>query len=147
MTQTPPSSGPELLDERSIGGIFVHLLGLLTGFIGPILVYALSSHEFTRRNARYAVNWHATVFALTVVATVTFVLGADEMTVGGETTPVSLAPAPLDSVFFLVGILLFFLLFIATILTLVYVLVATVKAIFGSIWSYPGAIDVIGRLR
>ena len=147
MTSTPTASGPELLDERSLGGILVHFLGLITGFVGPVIVYAAANNEYTRENARHALNWHVTVFVLTVVAMVTFFLGADELTVGGEATELSLLPAPLDSVFTAVGVLLVLLLMIAVLLTLVYSLVATVKAIFGSIWTYPGSVDVVERLR
>lgn len=147
MTSTQSTSGPELLDERSLGGILVHLLGLFTGFLGPIIVYAVSNHAFTRTNARHVINWHVTVFVLTIVAFVTFFLGADEITVGGEPTEVSLLPAPLDTVFGIVGVLLVIVLMIAVLLTFVYSIVATVKAIFGSIWTYPGAIDVVERFR
>ena len=147
MTSTPTASGPELLDERSLGGILVHLLGLLTGFVGPAVVYAVSTHEFTRTNARHAINWHVTVFALFVTGTVTFFLGADELTVGGEPTELSLLPAPLDTVFAAVGALLLLLLMIAILLTLIYTIVATLKAIFGSIWTYPGSIDIVDRFR
>ena len=147
MTSTPTASGPELLDERSLGGILVHLLGLITGFFGPGIVYAVANNEYTRENARHALNWHVTVFALTVVAFVTFFLGADELTVGGEPTEFSLLPAPLDTVFAAVGVLLVLLLFVAILLTLVYTIVATVKAIFGSVWTYPGSVDIVGRFR
>ncbi len=147
MTSTSTASGPELLTERSLGGILVHLLGLFTGFLGPILVYAVSDHEFTRANARHALNWHVTVFVLSVAAMVTFFLGADELTVGGEATELSLLPAPLDTVFGIVGMLLVILMMLALLLTFVYSLVATVKAIFGSIWTYPGSVDVVERFR
>ncbi len=145
MTSTATPPGPELLDERSIGGILVHLLGLFTGFLGPIILYAVSDHEFTRTNARHVINWHATVFVLMIVAFMTFFLGADEITVGGEATEVSLLPAPLDIVFTIAGVLLVLLLMIAMVLTFVYTIVATVKAIFGSVWTYPGAIAFVER--
>jgi len=147
MTTTSTASGPELLDERSLGGILVHLLGLVTGFLGPVLVYAVSDHEFTRANARHALNWHVTVFVLSVVAIVTFFLGADELTVGGETTELSLLPAPLDTVFWIVGMVLVIAMTIALLLTFVYTIVATLKAIFGSVWTYPGSVDVVERFR
>lgn len=147
MTSTSTTSGPELLDERSLGGILVHLLGLLTGFIGPILVYAVSDHEFTRANARHALNWHVTVFVLSIVAIVTFFLGADDLTVGGEATELSLLPAPLDTVFGIVGMVLVIIMVIALLLTFMYTIVATLKAIFGSIWTYPGSVDVVERFR
>ncbi|WP_459193214.1 DUF4870 domain-containing protein [Halosimplex sp. J119] len=144
MTSTPPASGPELLDERSLGGILVHLLGLFTGFLGPLVVYAASDHAFTRTNARYAINWHLSVSTLALVAFVTFLLGADDLTVGGQTTDLSLLPAPLDAVFGVVGTVLLLVLVAAMFLTFAYVAVATAKAIFGSIWTYPGALDIVG---
>ncbi|MBP1921938.1 putative Tic20 family protein [Halorubrum alkaliphilum] len=147
MTSTSTATGPELLDERSLGGILVHFLGLLTGFLGPGVVYVAANNEYTRENARHALNWHVTVFALTIVAFVTFFLGADELTVGGEATELSLLPAPLDTVFMITGVLLVLLLFVAVLLTLVYTIVATVKAIFGSVWTYPGSVDIVGRFR
>ncbi len=146
-TSTSTASGPELLDERSVGGILVHLLGLLTGFIGPAIMYAVSDHEFTRMNARHALNWHVTVFVFSIVAIATFFLGADELTVGGEATELSLLPTPLDTVFGIVGTILVIIMMIAIVLTLVYAIVATLKAVFGSAWTYPGAVDVIDRFR
>ncbi|RQG86647.1 DUF4870 domain-containing protein [Natrarchaeobius halalkaliphilus] len=147
MTSTSTASGPELLEERSIGGILVHLLGLLTGFLGPAIVYAVSDDEYTRTNARHALNWHVTVLALMIVSFVTFFLGADELTVGGEQTELSLLPAPLDTVFAIAGVLLLIVFMLAILLTFVYAVVATLKAVFGSIWTYPGAIDVVKRYR
>jgi|SRR6056297_1568453 len=147
MTSTSTTSGPEQPDERSIGGILVHLLGLFTGFFGPIILYVVSDNEFTRTNARHAINWHVTVSVLMVVAIVMFFLGADEIAVLGETTEVSLLPAPLDIVFGLVGFLFIIVLVIAIFLTFVYTIVATVKAISGSTWTYPGAIAFVERYR
>src|SRR6056297_2971170 len=58
-TATTNSSepGPELLTERSLLGIFVHLVGFTTGIIGPGVIYFLSKDNFTRENARNALNW------------------------------------------------------------------------------------------
>ena len=152
MTSTPTASGPELLDERSLGGILVHLLGLLTGFVGPAIVYVASTHEYTRMNARHALNWHVTVFVLLIVALVTFMLGADDLTIGGDPIDVShtigsLLPSAIETVFGVIGIVLLIALAVASFLTLVYTIVATVKAIFGSVWTYPGSIDVVSRFR
>ncbi|QLH81363.1 DUF4870 domain-containing protein [Halosimplex pelagicum] len=147
MSSPSSTPGPELLDERSFGGVFVHFLGLLTGFLGPAVVYAVSDHEFTRANARQALNWHITVFVLSIVAVPTFFLGADTITVAGEPRELSLLPAPLDTVFGIVGAVLLILTAIAMLLTFVYAIVATVKAIFGSVWEYPGSVAVIERLQ
>lgn len=148
VTTNSETAGPELLDERSLGGIFVHFFGLITGVIGPAIVYAISDHEFTRANARHAINWYTTLILLFVGGAVPFFLGAEDVTVGGD--PVDwapLAPAPLDTVFAVLGFGFLAAFIIAGFLTFIYVIVATTKAIFGSVWTYPGAVDVISRLQ
>jgi len=144
---TPPSrpSGPELLEERSLGGILVHILGLVTGFVGPALLYVVSEHEHTRANARHALNWHISVFVLFVVSLVLFLLGADTLTIGAETTELVLLPEPVATVVGVVGFALLMVLALASFLTIVYAFIATVKAIFGSVWTYPGSVSVVER--
>ena len=151
---SPPDAadGPELLAERSVLGIFIHPITLLTGFFGvgivlAAFVYLLSSHQFTRKNARNALNWHLSVFLLALVGLVTFVLGADEWTTAaGETISVSLLPEPLATVFAIVGGVLLFLSGVAGLLTIVFSIAATFKAIFGSAWAYPFTPDLLTRL-
>ena len=144
MTTNATANGPELLEERSIGGVLVHLLSLMFGFFGAGTVYLLSSHRFTRQNARNALNWHLTVFLVTLLGVVTFVLGADTVSVAGETVEMlSILPAPFDTIAAMTG---WFLLFVAAIcwfLTLVFAMIATIKAIVGSAWRYPGSIGLV----
>lgn len=140
-----PNTGPELLTERSIGGILVHFFALATGIVGAGLVYLASNHEFTKANARNALNWHLSVLALTAVAVLVFALGADELTIGGEVTELSLLPPPLDTVFGLVGMLLLLLAMLAWLLTGIFTLIATAKAIFGTPWEYPLARNFVER--
>lgn len=144
MTSTSTSAGPEQPDEPSLGSILVHLLGLFTGFFGPIILYAVSDDEFTRTNARHAINWHVTLFVVAIAAVVMFILGADEITVLGDATAVSLVPAPFDVAFGLIGFLLALVLVIGSFLTFVYTIIATIKARSGSVWTYPGAISFVG---
>lgn len=138
-----PNPGPALLDERSLTGIAVHLVALATGIVGAGLVYALTDHPFTRTNARNALNWHLSVLVLTVVAFPTFLLGADQVTVGGETTALSLLPGPLDAIVSVVGMLLLALAGISWLLTGVFALVATIQAVFGTPWAYPLAAEFV----
>lgn len=43
--------------ERKTLATFVHLIGLVFGFVGAGLVYLLTDDEYTRENARNAFNW------------------------------------------------------------------------------------------
>jgi hypothetical protein len=144
-TTSTPSTGPELLTERSIGGILVHLLSLFTGIIGDGIIYLISNNEFTRANARNALNWHVSVLALTIIAILVFIPGADELTIGGEVMEWSLLPSPLGSVFTFIGILLLLLVMLTWLLTLIFALIATIKAISGTAWKYPLAREFVER--
>jgi len=48
---------------------FVHLFGLVSGFVGPAIVYYLTDDEYTKRNARNAFNWQVS-FLLGIAALV-----------------------------------------------------------------------------
>lgn len=135
--------GPALLNERPLLGIFVHLFAMITGLFGlgfviPGILYSVSDHEFTRENARNAFNWHLFYFAFQVTLlafALVFVLGADALE-GYVPDPLFLVPFAL----IFVGITLSFVLFV---LTGVFGLVATGKAIFGDAWEYPIAPDIV----
>lgn len=139
------SESPALLQERSLGGIFVHLFGLVTGVFGAGLVYLLAKHPYTRANARHALNWHLGIFALTIVGVITFVLGADEVTRGDETVEWALLPEPLDTIVGVIGMVLIAGVLVAWLLTFIFVSIATVKAVFGTAWQYPLAPTVVSE--
>ena len=145
MTQQSTSNGPELLEERSIGGVIVHLFALMTGFVGAGLVYLISGHKFTKANARNALNWHITVFLVAILGLVLFFLGADNVTIAEETVEMAtILPSPVDSIAALIGGGLLIVAGIGSVLTLFFSLYATLKAIFGDAWSYPGSFNLVG---
>lgn len=117
-TETP---GPELLDERSLLGIFVHPIALIP-FGLPLVVaaYFVSSHPFTRANARNALNWHLTFLGLLLLF-----LPLAFFVWDGFVLPAA--------VVVLVG----------GPLTWLFCIVATAKAIFGSAWEYPLAPELL----
>ncbi|WP_255169431.1 DUF4870 domain-containing protein [Natrononativus amylolyticus] len=130
----PPSTqpGPDVLTERTLAGIFVHVIGLFTGAIGPGIVYLLSDHEFTRDNARTAINWQLFYFVSFVAVLALFFVAVALDFVLPDFVVVTVL---------LVVFALFFVVMLLTILNLVFPLVATGKAIFGTAWEYPIAPD------
>ena len=145
MTQKSTANGPELLEERSIGGVLVHLFALMTGFVGAGLVYLISGHKFTKANARNALNWHITLFLVIILGFLLFFFGADTVTLAGESVEMAtILPSPVDSIAALAGGGLLILGGIGSLLTLIFALYATLKAIFGDAWSYPGSFDLVG---
>ncbi|TYT60461.1 DUF4870 domain-containing protein [Natrialba swarupiae] len=122
--------GPALLSERPLLGVFVHVIGLFTGIVGPGLLYLVSDREFTRANARNAFNWQLLVFAagLVVMASVFgWILAV-------EWTPI---PDVIALGWFLVIFVAMFGLVAVIFLNLIFPIIATVKAIFGGAWAYP----------
>ncbi|AGN00496.1 hypothetical protein L593_02725 [Salinarchaeum sp. Harcht-Bsk1] len=117
-TETP---GPELLEERSLLGIFVHLFALIPIAL-PIVaaVYVLSDHPYTVENARNALNWHLTILGLILVF----------FPLAFYVWDVFVIPAALV---FLVG----------GTLSWIFGIVATAKAIFGTAWEYPLAPELL----
>lgn len=145
--ESKPKPGPELLNERTLSGIFVHLVGALTPVVGPGVIYLISNHDFTRANARNALNWYLTVLILTLAAIGVFLLGADTVTIGGNTVEWSPLPALLGSVFGIIGAVLLLLTMLSWIATFFFALFATFKAITGNAWEYPFARELIGSER
>lgn len=135
---------PDLLKRRPLTGIAIHLLSLLTGIIGAGLVYLLAKNEFTRENARHALNWHLTVSGLTVAALVSLLLGFGEFDgPGGTTIEIVTLPDPLALVFILVGFVLTFAMVLVSFMSMVFPFIATGKAIFGKAWKYPFAREFV----
>ncbi|WP_459877846.1 DUF4870 domain-containing protein [Halorubrum gandharaense] len=93
----------------------VHLIGIFTGLVGAGLVYFISDNEFTKRNAKNALNWQ-------IFFTVSFI--------------VLLLVAMLDTFFtVLIGILGITLLFF--ILNPAFCIWAAYMANQGKDWKYP----------
>ena len=143
MTSTPTVPGPELLDKRSIGGILVHLVAIPTGVIGAGLVYLLTTNDFTKRNARNALDWHLTVLTF-VVATFGSLFTYAELT-GQGTTDVVTLPSPVASGAALVISVLLTLWTGVTFLTVIIGFIAMGKATFGTAWRYPLSPALVDR--
>lgn len=99
--------------NKSIAAL-THILGLLTGILGPALVYILSDDEFVKENAARSITWQ--IF-FTIYLFISLFM----------------------SIFFL-GLIFIPIIVIAD---LVFSVMATVKASNGSAWKYPLTTDLI----
>jgi len=120
-TTTTETPGPKLLEERSLLGIFVHLLALVPLLL-PIVAaaYLLSNHPYTTENARNVLDWHLTILGLTAIFVPLAFLVWEGFVV----------PA---AIVFLVG----------GTLTWLFAIVGMAKAIFGTAWKYPLAPELL----
>lgn len=135
---SPTEPGPSILAERTLLGIFVHFIAILPlfGLLITGLVYAVSSHEFTRANARNALNWHLLVGG-SFLATFVLAFGLDAL--------FEFVPVP-DAVEAAAFVPVFALALVAILLGFLGVfvwLVAMAKAIFGEAWRYPFAPELV----
>jgi uncharacterized Tic20 family protein len=128
-TAQPPtadhSPDQESESDPSVGGILVHLVALLFGFVGAGVAYLFASGEYTKQNARNALNWQVTVILSGIV-----LFGAFVASVATE-----------SGILFLLSIL--GILVVGT-LHLLFCLIATVKAAAGTTWNYPLTPQFVG---
>ena len=151
MPATATSLDSDQSETRSLGGVLVHVLALFTSFVGPAIVYAFSEHRFTRENARRTLNWHATLAILwtpgLMLMSLIVLVAGDDVTVNEEPIDPVSVPSALETALTFVAIILAFAMSVAVLVTFAYAVVGTLKALSGSVWSYPGAVDIVGRLR
>lgn len=109
---------PEYSDQKKNTGLAAvsHILGLVFGLIGPIVIYAISDDEFVRKNAAKAFTWQ--VFFLLYFFLAIF------------------------SISLFVGILLIPLVYI---LNIIFSVLGAVKAGNGEVWKYPGTVDLLEK--
>lgn len=109
---------PEYSDQKDNSGLAAlsHILGLMFGLLGPIIIYAIADDDFVRKNAAKAFTWQ--VFLILYIFLAVFMS------------------------FFFIGILLFPLLLL---LNAVFCIVGAVKASKGEVWKYPGTVDLLEK--
>ncbi|MBZ6494200.1 DUF4870 domain-containing protein [Natrinema longum] len=126
--------GPSILAERTLLGIFVHFIAMLpfVGLIATVVIYVVSNHEFTRANARNALDWHLFVSG-SFLATFVLLFGLDAL------FEYVRPPEIVETAVFLPVFALAFFAILLGFLSVFLWIVAMAKAIFGEAWRYPFA--------
>ena len=99
------TAGPA--SDRDMAAV-THILGLFTGLLGTLLIYAVTDDPFVKQNAANATNWQIMVIIYSIVSLVL--------------------------IFLLVGFILLPALVLAD---FAFALIATIKATNGEAWEYP----------
>lgn len=92
--------------------VLTHILALVTGFLGPLIVLLVTKDENIKNHARLALNWQ---FSLLIYMLISFIL-----------------------VLILIG---FFAMFLIAILNVIFCILAAVKAGDSKLWKYPLSIS------
>lgn len=108
-TDVCATCGTKVTDkENNTLPILTHVLGLLTGWLGPLIILLATSEEPAKNHARMALNWQLSFVIYALVSTLLALI--------------------------FVG---FFLLIAISILDVVFCIMAAVKAERGELWKYP----------
>ncbi len=119
---TPPQALVPTQDEKTMA-MLCHLLGLLTGFVGPLILWLVKKDEsrFVDHHGKESLNFQITITILVLGLTIIAVI--------------------LSFVF--IGILLFPLIFVVVILAIVAEIMTCLSASRGEWSRYPGCIRLI----
>ena len=109
-------------NEKEIS-ILAHILGLITGFIGPLIMIFTTENKDVKNHAKNALNWQISLIIYTFPLIILFI-----------------------SIFFIgiIGILFLFL-YILSLFTLdvIFSIIAAIKASKNELWRYPLAINFL----
>lgn len=94
--------------------VLVHILGLMTSFIGPLVIYVSSTDEFTKQNAAKALNWQIMFIIYMIIS---FILSF--VVIG------------------FIGLILF------PLIDTIACVIAAVRANEGEVWDYPITINFV----
>ncbi len=106
----------QITSEQKTMGMFAHLLGIFTGFIGPLIMYlvTLDKKGFANENAKHALNFQISMIIYYIISGIL--------------------------VFVLIGILLMWAL---GIFALVVIIIASIRSYSGEVYTYPLEIPFI----
>lgn len=95
-------------NQDNVLGILSHLLGLFTGFLGPLVILLASEDKKGKKHSKIALNWQFSALIYSIVGTIL-------------------------SLFFVS----FFILLAVGILNIAFCIIAAIKASEGEFWKYP----------
>ena len=100
-------------DSRTLS-ILTHILGWLTGFLGPLVILLVSKDNYVKKHTKNALNWQIS-YAIYMIASLLLMI-------------------------ILIGFLTFFALIL---LNIIFSIIAAVKASQDKLWKYPLTISFL----
>lgn len=108
-------------------GVLTHILAIFSSFLAPLLILLLAEDEFSKNNAREALNWQISILL--------YSLGVGVIAIFLFVTIVGILLLPL----------VFLVIIALSILDLVLSILAAMKASKAIVWHYPGAITFLSQ--
>ena len=100
-------------EKNTSMAVLVHILGLFTSVIGPLVIYMTTEEEFVKENAAQALNWQIMVM---IILTLSFVLSI---------------------------ILIGFIGYLIIPINVIFSIIAAKEAKGGETWNYPATYDFV----
>ena len=91
--------------------VITHILGLIVGFLGPLIILLVTKDEEVKKHAKTALNWQLSVIIYAIIGAIL--------------------------IFVFIGVLVLIALFI---LDIIFCIMAAIKASNGELWDYPMSI-------
>lgn len=126
-----PATGTGTTDDTGFA-VITHLIALFTGILGALLVVVVIDDEFVDENARNALNWQ--------IALLIYILGTITLFAALFFFSAILELEVLGMLAIIVG---FLVVFILSMLDLVFCIIAAIKANEGKAWKYPITPDIV----
>jgi uncharacterized Tic20 family protein len=95
-------------EDTKTMSILAHVLGIFTGFIGPLIIYLVTTDKTAKIHAKNALNWQVSVIIYWIISFILMIV--------------------------LIG---FLLIWILIILDIVFCILAAVNASKDKVWNYP----------
>lgn len=61
-------------NNNNVMAVLTHILGLVSGFLGPLIVLLVSENNDVKKQARFALNWQISLIIYTIVGLVLTVI-------------------------------------------------------------------------
>ena len=101
-------------EDARVMSILAHILGIFTGFIGPLIIYLVATDKTAKVHAKNALNWQLSLIIYWIISFILMIV-----LIG----------------FLLMGILM--------ILNIVFCILAAVNASKDKVWNYPLSFEFI----
>lgn len=123
------------LSENKLGSI-VHILGLLTSFMGPLVMYFLYKEKTTEKlriNISNTINWQLTIFLIPIIS-----FGYIFYEVEKLYNLATVETFSMSSVFIAIGINVF-----VQVINLILSVIGAIKSYKGDVYKYPMTINFV----
>jgi len=135
-TSTKTTNTTSSIKNENLIPILTHLLGILVGFLGPLVVLLATKDTNAKNHARKALNWQITYILVSIVICgIFFIIAFGSMFL----TMIN----PIFMVVYILSFVLMLPIMALSIVNIVFCIMAAIKANEGTLWNYPFSLPIL----